>query len=143
MSSVFERTSTTIDSPASTLEHSSNSVITCYCVFFLGFKATGARARAWEGRSLPETLCVTILVPTGASSVSVSLEEEITLRLPGFLVGRCDEAIAVNVEEISNGLKVVSGCWNPPLKIKELYGNFVCMEGKSKTQRNFLSMERI
>ena len=85
---------------------------------------------------------MTILVPSGTSSVSVSLEEEITLRLPGFLVGRCDEAIAVNVEEISERLKVASGCWDSPLKTEEPYGNFVCVEGKNKTRRKFLRVWR-
>ena len=79
-------------------------------VFFLGFEAIGARARNREGRSLPDTLYVTTLVSMGASSVSVSLEEETTLHLPGFLLGYYDDAITVDVEGIGNSLKIVYGC---------------------------------
>ena len=76
------------------------------------------------------------------SSVSVSLEEEMTLHLPGFLLGRCDDAIVENVEGISNGLKIVYGCWSPPLKAKKLYESFVCVQRKNKTRRNFLGIWR-
>ena len=49
----------------------------------------------------------TTLVPTGASSVSVLLEDEITWRLPGLFVGLWDEAISKNAEEDDDGLEVV------------------------------------
>ena len=35
-------------------------------------------------------------------------------------MGRCDEAITINVEEISEKLKIAFGCWDSPLKIEEL-----------------------
>ena len=87
-----------MDSPVSVLERSNNSVINYCCVFFLGFEATGACACATGA---------TTIVPTGASSVSVSLEEETIQRLPGFLVGRWDEAIAESIKETDNECKVV------------------------------------
>ena len=65
----------------------------------MGFEPTGARACSREGWSLPDTLCDTTLVSTGASSVSVSLEEEMILCLPGFLLGLYGEAIAEEVEK--------------------------------------------
>ena len=49
----------------------------------------------------------TTLVPTGVSSVSVSLEDVITWRLPGFFVDLWDEAISENAEEDDDGLEVV------------------------------------
>ena len=71
----------------------------------------------------------------------LSLKEEIILRLPGFLLGRCDDAIVVDVEGIGSSLKIVYGCWNSPSKAKKLYGRFcLCAKKEQGTKKIFGNM---
>ena len=97
---VSKRMFTTISSPASTFGRSNNSIMTSCCFFFLDFEPIGACVFCREGRSLPKTLYDATLLTTGASSVSVSLEDEMTWRLPGFLLGLYEDAIVGEDESL-------------------------------------------